>query len=121
MPALPGLAILGARCLCCRVVPKLHNAGRRPLLNLQPQMPTPPLQIIKAELTALPQKELVLLRVQLARHSKSNKALLGYCLFGAHNISGFIGEVNALVAAQHSALPTSLYLAQKSLRKTSNS
>ncbi|TAD82581.1 MAG: hypothetical protein EAY75_16245 [Bacteroidetes bacterium] len=82
-------------------------------------MLTPSLQDIKAEITALPHKELVQLCLQLAKFSKNNKELLGFLLFGSENLAGFIAEVNAVVSAQFDALPSSLYLAKKGIRKIS--
>jgi hypothetical protein len=80
-------------------------------------MLSPALKDIKTEIQALPQKELVQLCLQLAKFSKTNKELLGFWLFNQHNLPEFIAEVNATISAQFDALPGSLYLAKKGIRK----
>lgn len=76
------------------------------------------LALIKQELTALPQKELLKLCLRLARYKTENKELLTYLLFESGDEAEYIRAIKEEIDAQFSEINTShLYFARKSIRK----
>lgn len=73
---------------------------------------------LKAELSALPAKQLVELCSRLARFKTENKELLTYLLFEAHDEPGFVNGVKVEIDELFAGINSSqLYFAKKSLRK----
>ena len=73
---------------------------------------------IKQELKVLPPAEVLELCLRLARSKKENKELLTFLLFEAHDLTGYTGQLKALVDEGLAASnKNNLYILKKNLRK----
>lgn len=74
---------------------------------------------IKKELNAIPPGQLVELCLRLAKYKKDNKELLGYLLFEAHDLQGFIEKIKGQIDADFDEQPGRghVYYIKKHLRK----
>ena len=76
------------------------------------------IQEVKKELAELNKPELLNLCLRLAKYKKDNKELLGFILFNAHDIDGYIKEVNDEIAEMFKEVNSShVFFAKKTLRK----
>lgn len=76
------------------------------------------IQEVKKELSELNKTELLNLCLRLAKYKKDNKELLGFILFNAHDIDGYIQEVNDEIAEMFKEVNSShVFFAKKTLRK----
>ena len=81
-------------------------------------MKTASLNEIKQELSNIPQEELLELCQRLIKFKKENKELIGYLLFEANDLNGYIHNVKLEIDENFQAINQSnLYFAKKSLRK----
>jgi hypothetical protein len=81
-------------------------------------MKTATIQEVKKELSDLGKAELLDLCLRLAKYKKDNKELLGYLLFDAHDIDGYIGQVNEEIIELFKDVNSShVFYAKKTLRK----
>lgn len=73
---------------------------------------------IKQELKALPPAEVLELCLRLTRAKKENKELLTFLLFEAHDLTGYIQQLKALIDEGLAASNKhNLYILKKNLRK----
>jgi hypothetical protein len=76
------------------------------------------IQEVKRELAELNKAELLDLCLRLAKYKKDNKELLGYILFNAHDVDGYIQQVNEEILEMFTEVNSShVFFAKKTLRK----
>jgi uncharacterized membrane protein YgaE (UPF0421/DUF939 family) len=76
------------------------------------------IQDIKQELATLNKTEIAALCLRLAKYKKENKELLNFILFEAHDIDGYIKNVQQEIDELFTTINTShVYFAKKTLRK----
>ncbi len=81
-------------------------------------MKTASISEIKQELNTLPQAELLQLCLRVIKFKKENKELIGYLLFEAHDLDGYIQNVKNQIDEYFLEVNFSnVYFAKKSFRK----
>ncbi len=81
-------------------------------------MKTVSIQEVKRELAELNKAELLDLCLRLAKYKKDNKELLGYILFNAHDVDGYIKQVNEEIVEMFQDVNSShVFYAKKTIRK----
>ena len=81
-------------------------------------MKTASVQQIREELEHLPPGKLLDLCLKVIKFKKESKELASYLLFDAHDVAGYIHNIQAETEEQFETLPHStLYLTKKTLRK----
>lgn len=84
-------------------------------------MITPPISLLKKDLSLLPSKEILEICIKLAKFKKDNKEYLHYLLYHAYNEHDYIITVKKEITLLfNGANFNTLYLTKKSVRKISN-